>query len=217
MSSLVMAQTSRSKSDPKPAPNLKSTSKSVSKSNPKISNPQFNLKSNPKPKSKPPPTWSMFPSLHEDVSRLLSAEDREFTFHGVDDSTDCVRQYDTCVMGIFRCYSRQCGSRIWSSKKVPITIREYSGNEYNARVYHQRCQECNKLSRPKLDDSYAERVAYRLLKWSGVEQEQPIFNGEANGPHLSDLCEGCRAGHCAEGNRNGGLGGLATRFGNFML
>merc|ERR1712093_619787 len=102
----------------------------------------------------------------------------------------------------------------WSSKKITITIRMYSGQRYNARVYHQRCRACQALSRPVLDDSYADRVAYRLLKWCGVEQEIPEFAGESKGPHQQELCEGCKAGHCGESSR---FDGLLGQFSNMSL
>lgn len=68
---------------------------------------------------------------------------------------------------------------------------------------------------PMPDDSYAERVAYRLLKWSGADQERPEYSGGSKGPHRSELCEGCRAGHCVEDNQVDGL--LAAQFSNFSL
>jgi hypothetical protein len=74
----------------------------------------------------------------------------------------------------------------------------YGGERYNARVYHQRCMVCNFLSRLILDDSYAERVAYRLKKWCRVELELPEFSGESKGPHAKEFCEDCKAGHCSE-------------------
>ena len=55
-----------------------------------------------------------------------------------------------------------------------------------------------------LDESYAERVAYRLKKWCGVEVEPPHYNPEPKGPpHEIELCEGCKDGHCAEMDRKG--------------
>ncbi|EKD11938.1 hypothetical protein MBM_09908 [Drepanopeziza brunnea f. sp. 'multigermtubi' MB_m1] len=164
---------------------------------------------------KAPPAWSMFLSRHDDVSRLLEVEGHPFTFHNLDDELGCSKTYDTTVMGKFHCRNRNCESKIWASKRVAITIRMYPGKRYNARVYGQRCKKCDWLSVPTLDDSYAERVAYRLLKWSGVEQERPQFSGESTIPHRSDLCEGCRAGHCAEGDRVNGV--LAAQFSNFSL
>lgn len=72
----------------------------------------------------------------------------------------------------------------------------YAGAKYNARVYHQSCKSCNTLSQPILDDSYADRIAYRIKKWNGVEMETPKHSGTSKGPHNEDLCEGCKEGHC---------------------
>lgn len=69
------------------------------------------------------------------------------------------------------------------------------------------------LSSPILDDSYAERVAYRLKKWCGVELERPKFSGQSKGPHEEEFCEGCKAGHCGGGQ----IDGLVDRFSNFSL
>jgi hypothetical protein len=149
-------------------------------------------------KSKSAPRWSMFPVLHDDVSRLLREDDLEFNFYKVDDTRNCIEEYDTNIMGRFICHNRSCKSDGWSSMKVAITIRMYRGKQYNARVYHQRCSSCNSLSRPHLDGSYAERVVYRLRKWCGVKVEVPNFSGQSKGPHHGHLCEGCRDGHCSQ-------------------
>ena len=149
-------------------------------------------------KSKSAPKWSMYPELHDDVLRLLEDEDLHFDFHENDDPRTCIKDYDTNVMGRFICHNRACGSSGWSSKKIAITVRMYPEEEYNVRVYHQRCQRCNGLSTPRLDDSYAERVAYRLKKWSGIEMDAPNRSGTSKGPHQSELCEGCKDGHCSE-------------------
>lgn len=159
----------------------------------------------PGKKSKPTPRkeyrWSMHPALHDKVSRLLEDDNLFFAFHDVDDSVGCTKEFDTNIMGRFVCRNNGCTSNGWSSKKIAMTIRMYNGEMYNARVYHQRCQSCNRLSRPSLDGSYAERIAYRLRKWSGIEVEAPTYSGESKGPHESHLCEGCKAGHCREMNR----------------
>jgi hypothetical protein len=111
-----------------------------------------------------------------------------------------------------------------TSHQIATTIRRYPRNRYNARVYHQRCKACSKSNRnsksnsssnlssnsspstpsvqPIVDDSYAERVAYRIKKWCGVRMEPPPFSGRARAPHRRDLCEGCRWGVCA-GSRDG--------------
>ncbi|KAE8394871.1 zinc-binding domain-containing protein [Aspergillus alliaceus] len=140
--------------------------------------------------------WSMYSSLHDSVSRLLEKDNLYFEFHGTDNTTNCTKEYDTNIMGRFMCRNHACDSSGWSSKKIAITIRMYPGAKYNARVYHQRCKSCNSLSRPSLDDSYAERVVYRLKKWSGIQMSPLDYSGKKGPPHNSDLCEGCRAGHC---------------------
>lgn len=73
-------------------------------------------------------------------------------------------------------------------------------------MYKQRCQRCNMLGDLLLErgGSYAERVAYRIKKWCGVETEPPPYQAKDNEvPHRSDLCEGCKAGHCKEGGLDG--------------
>ncbi|OJD17618.1 hypothetical protein AJ78_02317 [Emergomyces pasteurianus Ep9510] len=109
--------------------------------------------------------WSMYPTHHESVSHLLEEDGVYFKFHDVDDSTGCVNSYDTNIMGRFTCHNNSCTSTGWSSKRIAITIRMYPGAKYNARIYHQRCKSCKGLSQPLLDESYADRVAYRIKKW----------------------------------------------------
>jgi hypothetical protein len=155
----------------------------------------------PSQKPKPLAPWSMYPALHEDVSVLLAEDGLVFDFHENDDDNNYIEEYDTNVMGRFTCRNRACRSRGWSSKVIPITIRMYPGARYNARVYHQHCRNCNSLSKPRLTDSYAERVAYRLKKWSGIEMEPPQYNRESKGPHEEGLCEGCKNGHCVQSKR----------------
>jgi hypothetical protein len=141
--------------------------------------------------------WSMYPQLHRKVSRLLSKENLRFRFHNADDDSTCIKSYDTKVMGRFVCNNHKCATNGWSSKKITITIRMYNNKRYNARVYNQHCKACNSTSRPFLDEkSYADRVAYRIKKWSGIKLDPPHYSGEFTGEHERDLCEGCKAGHC---------------------
>ena len=140
--------------------------------------------------------WSMYQTLHDDVSRLLEENDLHFDLHENDDDQTCIKEYDTNIMGQFICRNPACGSNGWSSKKIAITIQMYPGAQYNARVYNQRCQGCNRLGKPRLDNSYAERVAYRLKKWCGINVDGPTYSGKSKRPHQSDLCEGCKNGHC---------------------
>ncbi|KAF7587605.1 hypothetical protein BBP40_007004 [Aspergillus hancockii] len=121
--------------------------------------------------------WSMYQELHDDVSRLLAGSDLSFYFHDSDDDINRIKLRDTNIMGRFTCYNPACRSKGWSSKKIAITIRLYLGQKYNARVYHQRCKACNSLSRPVLDESYAERVTYWVKQWNGVRVEKPLISG----------------------------------------
>ncbi|KAF4455862.1 hypothetical protein F53441_1894 [Fusarium austroafricanum] len=132
--------------------------------------------------------WSMYPQLHRKVSPLLSKDNLRFRFHNVDDDSTCIKSYDTNVMGRFVCNNRKCANNGWSSKKIAITIRMYDNERYNARVYNQHCKACNSASRPFLDEkSYADRVAYRIKKWSGIKLDPPHYSGEFTGEHEKDL------------------------------
>lgn len=146
---------------------------------------------------RPAALWSLHPTFHDDVARLLDEEGLRLEFLDVDDVKSNIEERDTNIMGRFQCRNRGCRSNGWSSKKIAITIRMYPGQQYNARVYHQRCKNCNTVGRPVLDGSYAERVSYWIKKWNGVEVQRPATSGQSRGPHDSDLCEGCRAGHCS--------------------
>ena len=152
----------------------------------------------PKRKAKSGRKWSMYPDLHDDVSLLLEEDNLYFDFHEDDNSRDCTNEYDTNIMGKFTCPNRACSSRKWSSRRIAITVRMYPGARYNARVYNQRCQGCDSLGVPSLDGSYAERVAYRLKRWSGIEMERPAYSGQSKGPHQTERCEGCKEGHCTQ-------------------
>lgn len=147
---------------------------------------------------KPAKISSLHPKLHDGVARLLKENNLHFDFFNVDDDEGNIRDRDTNIMGRFICYNRGCNSTGWSSKKIAMTIRMYPGQKYNARVYHQRCKNCNSIGRPVLDGSYAERIAYWMKKWNGIEVEKPFISGGSKGPHNSKLCEGCKAGHCSE-------------------
>lgn len=152
------------------------------------------------PRGSKSPSSSMFPNLHNDVVGLLESSNLVFSFHNID-QPDCIQSYDTNIMGRFSCRNDNCLTKGWSSKIIAITIRQYTGNRYNVKVYHQRCKACNWLAKPNLDNSYAERVAYRLKRWSGVTVETPPFKARNvdRPPHIKILCEGCRAGHCKMG------------------
>lgn len=144
------------------------------------------------------PKKSMHPCLHDNVSDLLEEEDLTYAFHWEDSDNDAIDGYDTNIMGRFVCVNKACKAVEWESKRIAISIRLYDGDEYNALVWHQQCADCKRLGRPVLDESYAERVAYRLKKWSGVRMAPPPYYGESRAPHQSQWCEGCKAGHCKD-------------------
>ncbi|KAL5047699.1 zinc-binding domain-containing protein [Aspergillus fruticulosus] len=167
--------------------------------------------------------YSTYPSLHPSVVELLKPSGLAMAFHPIDtdETPNKTRLANTNIMGSFACYNESCPSPGWASKMVAITIRMYrkDGNSHNpsgkgkgkrnqpglyhVRVYHQRCKNCNFLSRPKLDDSYAERVAYWLKKWHGIEVGRPAYGRKGKAPHAKKLCEGCKAGICQYSKRAG--------------
>ncbi|KAI0490470.1 zinc-binding domain-containing protein [Xylaria cf. heliscus] len=146
---------------------------------------------------------SMHPTKHPEVSQLLEEDNLHFKFHDNDDDIGCTKTYDTNIMGRFRCYNPKCTKNGWSSKQISITIRMYPRREYNAVVWHQRCKSCGFLAKPILDETYADRVAYRIKKWCGIRLEKRVYSGNSKGPHESRLCEGCKAGHCSQGDEVG--------------
>lgn len=105
-------------------------------------------------------------------------------------------------MAKFTCNNHSGRPRVWTSKKVSLVIRSYARNRYNAVVYGQRCESCQKLGVMELNQkTYIERVSYRLKKWSDIPMVKPPFSGGRKGdePHRRDLCEGCKVGNCSWG------------------
>ncbi|KAF4592284.1 zinc-binding domain-containing protein [Ophiocordyceps camponoti-floridani] len=116
---------------------------------------------------KPQKKWDLYPEHHGEVAIDIEAHDLSFEFNYSDDQ-DCIKEHETYVMGRFVCKNPVCSHGVWTSKKIFTTIRLYKGKRYNARVYFQKCRRCKHTSKPKLDSSYADRVAYRLKLWSNV-------------------------------------------------
>ena len=146
-----------------------------------------------------PKKWSMRPQLDAEVQGLLLETGVKCEFHPQVTYDGTVNTYDTNVMGSFSCRNPKCGVVGWKSKRIAISIREFRNNKYNARVYHQGCRQCGWISKPKLDASYAERIAYRIKFWHGISQARPVYvDKKTRRPHKAELCEGCKAGHCVE-------------------
>ncbi|KAH8798600.1 zinc-binding domain-containing protein [Xylogone sp. PMI_703] len=142
-------------------------------------------------------TSFMFPLLHQDVSNAVSNEIGSVWFNNKGGNEDCNNKYSTNVMGKFRCNNDRCSNHGWGSKKVSILIRGYPENGYNALVFNQCCKSCNKLGTLTLDEnSYIDRVTYRLKKWAGVWMEEQHYAGKVGLPHKRELCEGCKQGYC---------------------
>ncbi|KAI1342865.1 zinc-binding domain-containing protein [Xylariaceae sp. FL0016] len=156
-----------------------------------------NRAANPKAEN----TTFMYPSLHQDVKEAVSGDITAIPwFKSRNNKEKMSAEYDTNVMGRFRC-SRGCARGNWTSKKVSIVIRSYHGNGYNAIVFNQRCRSCGQLGLFTLDeDSYVERVAYRLKKWAGVQLDRPPYTDGSGPPHKKELCEGCKHGYCQKGD-----------------
>ncbi|KAK7185466.1 uncharacterized protein CC84DRAFT_1189984 [Paraphaeosphaeria sporulosa] len=144
-----------------------------------------------------PPKFSLHPELHGAVSLHLADDDLHFSFRQDRSDARSTKAWNSNIRGVFICYNNKCPSRSWASGMVAIRILLYAGQQYHAQVYHQRCEQCNFVSKPRLDDSYAERVARRLKIWSGVKVESVPRRGQSKRPHLTELCEGCRAGYCS--------------------
>lgn len=89
---------------------------------------------------------------------------------------------------------------------IALTIRLYSGKRHNAVVWHQRCRECETFGQPTLDDTYAERIAYRLKVWFRIPVEPVVYVAADTEPHEVGLCEGCKNRHCKNSRYRQGSG-----------
>ncbi|KAG7293527.1 hypothetical protein NEMBOFW57_003579 [Staphylotrichum longicolle] len=78
----------------------------------------------------------------------------------------------------FECRNESCVEKRGGSNKIAVVIRQYHSNGYNAPVYVQAAlQVCNKLGVLRLDEnSYVERVVFRLKKWAAIPTEAREYN-----------------------------------------
>lgn len=143
----------------------------------------------------------MYPQLHHEVSKAVSPKIKKILFHE-EEGSNALQEHKTNVMGKFKCGNDGCSNRGWTSKRVAIVIRGYGKNGYNAVVFNQRCQSCKTLGVFTLDEnSYVERIAYRLKKWAGVRVKKPKYDENQGPPHKHELCEGCKRGVCQESKK----------------
>jgi hypothetical protein len=150
--------------------------------------------------------WSTHADLHDSVLRRLEENGLSITFHEEGEAKDSIRDYGTTIMGASTCPNQSCPTKKWTSKNVAISIWLFDNQRYNAAVWHQRCQECESMGILKPDEeSYTDRVAYRLGKWLGLASEAPRFRRRIEQPpHVKALCEGCKSGRCRAGDFRGG-------------
>lgn len=138
-----------------------------------------------KPKS-PPPCFRMYMFPHDNVAAVLSEHSITAGFHNNENDESSTRSFMTFTFGRFTCDSKACSGRVWLSRKIAKSIRQYSKDGYNAVVCNQRCQKCERLGRLQIDkDSYVDRVLYRIKKWKGVEIERPVYKEKTTKPHKS--------------------------------
>ncbi|KAK3988772.1 hypothetical protein QBC44DRAFT_350994 [Cladorrhinum sp. PSN332] len=124
----------------------------------------------------------MFPSLHENVRNAVSEKMQPIWFNETNSQDGCNNCKDTSVMGKFECKNNRCRKMGWSSK--------------------QRCKSCDELGVFTLDEqSYVDRVSYRIQKWAGIGVEKPYYAGTSKGPHEGEFCEGCKNGHCTQSSQ----------------
>jgi len=172
-------------------------------------------------------TFAMFPHLHHRVlDAVVGMVHLTTWFNALGTDSNSTEKYSTNIMGTFECRNQnlfvneiffplpsspplpyitaQLTSTTspksgWDSKIVAILILKYPDGGYNAHVFKHRCKSCNKLGALTLDEqSYVDRVSYRLKKWAGVKMDRPEYRGGIEGgpPHEYRLCEGCKKGHC---------------------
>lgn len=139
-------------------------------------------------------TQMFFPELHPKVVEALSGNIGPIWFND-EESEDSIPLKQTFVRAKFKCDG--CSIKTWRSGKVTIVIRGYRENGYNAEVFNQHCLSCNALGTMTLDEeSYVDRVVYRLKVWAGVPVLQPFYEQKRMPPHKKELCEGCIQGWC---------------------
>ncbi|KAM3546946.1 hypothetical protein ARSEF1564_000259 [Beauveria bassiana] len=138
---------------------------------------------------------SMHPYLHPRVQSLLDDDQLNFTFRPQGEKSHPIKYKDSNVTGKFQCGNKKCAKK-WSSKCIAIVIRLFRDNKYTVLVYHQRCERCDDLAQPTLDETYEERVAKWLKIWSGINVPRVYHESKQTRPHHRSRCEGCKAGHC---------------------
>jgi hypothetical protein len=77
-------------------------------------------------------SWSMNPALRDSVRLLLEEQYLSFTFFATETDKGSIEEYDTNIIGRFKCLNEACPKKGWGSKFIAITIRMYPKQQYNA-------------------------------------------------------------------------------------
>ncbi|KAF5562874.1 hypothetical protein FNAPI_2982 [Fusarium napiforme] len=145
------------------------------------------------------PKSSMYPELHGLIAEYLEEDGLSYTFRQDYQKINIKRVFDSKVVGKFECSRLGCTNRSWESNSIAIRIREYEGNQYNVKVYHQQCKRCNRYTRPEIEIlSYVDRVSFRIKKWNGIDAKPIPIDVVHKRDHMERLCEGCKKGHCSK-------------------
>lgn len=126
-----------------------------------------------------------FPELHDRVAEAVSPDIKGIWFNNGGTGRKSINEYSTNVMGRFGCVNNACSQKGWGSKEVAIQIWGYRRNGYKAVVYNQRCKQLGVFDLD--EDSYVERVAYRVKQWAGVHPGHQHYDKKQGPPHESDL------------------------------
>ncbi|KAF3161805.1 hypothetical protein TWF788_002382 [Orbilia oligospora] len=148
-----------------------------------------------------PKIWYMFPEHHKLVVQLAPG----VLFN--DSDVGGAQEWQTNIYGTFKCSKETCGNK-WGSGVVATVIRGYLFPErnlaYNAKVFNQRCKECDSLGFMTISRRiYLERVIRRLKIWRNEKVDQLRHENRWTEPHRSELCEGCKAGKCGRETKEG--------------
>ncbi|KAK3347153.1 zinc-binding domain-containing protein [Lasiosphaeria hispida] len=146
------------------------------------------------------PSQMVYPHLHGRVVEALLPDvlDPEPWF--VHEPGTRENRKETFIVGRFSCPNQSCRKAGWTTGKVCIHITSYANSGYRAIVWSQRCKLCDTMGILALDEqSYIDRVAFRLKKWAGLVVPAVPYVKRGTPPHLSDFCEACIAGFCERG------------------
>ncbi|KXH60882.1 hypothetical protein CNYM01_12630 [Colletotrichum nymphaeae SA-01] len=140
-----------------------------------------------------------FPLLHAKVANAVN-DHVIVVWVSIKTTQEPNNTHPTSVVGKFTCDNDACPNKTWTSGNVALQIQGYPGGGYNAVVYNQQCRVCKRLGIFSLnEDTYVDRIAYRLKKWAGVAMERPVYEKKGTPPHKKELCEGCKKGRCRAG------------------